>query len=282
MRKGVLKYRAQGKIGFQSVRPAGLHPAENPRSRQDVRWNDRVEPYVPICCARWSRLFRQCAKSLTILLFLASFATTVKAQMLSPADVKTLLERIREKRAEAPSMQADFQEQRRIHLLDEPINSSGKIWFQAPNKFRVERKGNAPSVTVSDGQQLWIYYPNFKSVEHYSLARRSPLDAAISAITTALNLENVEHTFHITGEKTEKGYDLELIPRNPSMKRIFQKLSLHLSNDLVAEHTDMLQANGDRIVTTYENTGHAAIPPSQFEFTPPPGTEVTNPLGRQP
>lgn len=220
-------------------------------------------------------------KNIVLLVFLAFSASGVKAETLSPADIKTLLERIREKRAAAPSLQADFQEQRRIHLLDEPINSSGKIWFQAPNKFRVERKGNAPSLTVCDGQQLWIYYPNFKSVERYSLAKRSPLDAAISAITTALNLENVEHTFHITGEKTEKGYDLELLPRNPSMKRIFQKLSLHLNNDLVAEHTDMLQANGDRIVTAYENTDHAAIPLNQFQFTPPPGTQVSTPLGRQ-
>jgi outer membrane lipoprotein carrier protein len=177
-------------------------------------------------------------------------------------------------------MQADFQEQRKVHLLDEPINSSGKIWFQAPNKFRVERKGNAPSITVSDGQQLWIYYPNFKSAEHYSLTRRSPLDAAISAITTALNLENVEHTFHIGGEKAEKGYDLELTPRNPSMKRIFQKLLLHMSDDLFAERTDMLQPNGDQIVTTYQNPNHAAIPASQFEFSPPPGTEISTPLGK--
>jgi outer membrane lipoprotein carrier protein len=219
-------------------------------------------------------------KAVLLLFLLVSFTNGVKAEPLSPTDVKTLLERIREKRAAAPSMQADFQEQRKIHLLDEPIHGSGKIWFQAPNKFRVERKGNAPSITVSDGQQLWIYYPNFKSAERYSLAKRSPLDAAISAITTALNLENVEHTFRITGEKSEKGYDLELTPRNPSMKRIFQKLLLHLGNDLFAERTDMLQANGDRIVTTYENTGHTAIPPAQFEFTPPPGTEVSTPLGK--
>jgi outer membrane lipoprotein-sorting protein len=218
--------------------------------------------------------------TVVLLFLLVSCANAVRAEPLSPADVKGLIERMREKRAAAPSMQADFQEQRKIHLLDEPINSSGKIWFQAPNKFRIERKGNAPSLTVCDGQQLWIYYPNFKSVERYSLAKRSPLDAAISAITTALNLENVEHTFHITGDKTEKGYDLELLPRNPSMKRIFQKLLLHLTNDLVAERTEMLQANGDRIVTTYENTVHAAIPATQFEFTPPPGTEVSTPLGK--
>jgi outer membrane lipoprotein carrier protein len=219
-------------------------------------------------------------KIIAVISLVASLALGAKAAPLSPSDVKSLLERIREKRAAAPSMQADFQEQRKVHLLDVPIVSSGKIWFQAPNKFRVERKGNAPSMTVSDGQQLWIYYPNFKSAEHYSLAKRSPLDAGISAITTALNLENVEHTFHIAGEKAEKGYDLELTPRNPSMKRIFQKLLLHLSDDLFAERTDMLQPNGDQIVTIYQNPNHAAIPPSQFEFTPPPGTEVSTPLGK--
>jgi outer membrane lipoprotein carrier protein len=216
----------------------------------------------------------------TVISLVALLAVGVKAAPLAPADVKTLLERIREKRAAAPSLQADFQEQRKVHLLDEPITGSGKIWFQAPNKFRVERKGNAPSITVSDGQQLWIYYPNFKSAEHYSLAKRSPLDAAISAITTALNLENVEHAFHIAGNKAEKGYDIELTPRNPSMKRIFQKLLLHLSDDLFAERTDMLQPNGDEIVTTYQNPNPAAIPPSQFEFTLPPGTEVSTPLGK--
>ena len=167
-----------------------------------------------------------------------------------------------------------------MRLLNKPIVSSGKIWFHTPNKFRREVTGNLPSVTVSNGRDLWIYYPNFKSAEHYSLAKRSPLDAAISAITTALNLENVEHTFHIAGNKAEKGYDLELTPRNPSMKRIFQKLLLHLSDDLFAERTDMLQPNGDQIVTTYQNPNHAAVPPSQFEFTPPPGTEVSTPLGK--
>ena len=85
-------------------------------------------------------------KVVTVVSLVALLAIGVKAAPLSPADVKSLLERIREKRAAAPSMQADFQEQRKVHLLDVPINSSGKIWSQAPNKFRVERRGNAPAL----------------------------------------------------------------------------------------------------------------------------------------
>src|SRR5205809_1508710 len=151
----------------------------------------------------------------TAVFALIALTSTAKTAPLSEADLKNLLAGIRANR----STQADFQEERVIRLMKKPIVSSGRIWFQPPNKFRREVKGNSPSVTVSDGRQLWIYYPNFKSAEHYSLGKRSPLDAAIATINTALNLENVENTFQITGARIdppEAGYDLELTPRSSS------------------------------------------------------------------
>jgi len=215
-----------------------------------------------------------------LLLSLVLLTPIVRAQSLSEAQVKSLLVRVAERRASSPDVRSDFQEQKTMHLLNRPIVSSGKIWFHAPNKFRREFTGNSPSVTVSNGRELWIYYPNFKSAEHYSLGKRSPVDAAIAAINTALNLENVENTFRISGAKIDNGYDLQLLPRSASMKRMFQKFDLRLNNDLVAERTEMAQPNGDHIVTTYSNQTRAAIPASTFEFAPPRGTEVTNPLGR--
>src|SRR5947207_7510816 len=216
----------------------------------------------------------------TLLLALIFSAPIVRAQSLSDGDVKNLLARMAERRAAAPDVHADFQEQKTMRLLNKPIASSGKIWFHAPNKFRREVTGNSPSVTVSNGRDLWIYYPNFKSTEHYTLGKRSPVDAAIAAINTALNLENVESTFRITGAKIDTGYALQLLPRSPSMKRMFQKFDLRLNSDLVAERTEMTQPNGDQIVTTYSNQTRAAIPASTFEFTPPAGTAISAPLGR--
>ena len=220
-------------------------------------------------------------RKISPLLFVLIFgASTVRAQQLPDADVKNLLARIAERRATSPDVRADFQEQKTMRLLNKPIVSSGKIWFHAPNKFRREVVGNSPSVTVSNGRDLWIYYSNFKSAEHYSLGKRSPVDAAIAAINTALNLENVENTFRITGAKIDNRYAMQLLPRSPSMKRMFQKFDLRLNSDLVAERTEMTQPNGDQVITTYSNQTRATIPSSTFEFTPPPGTEVTTPLGR--
>jgi outer membrane lipoprotein-sorting protein len=198
------------------------------------------------------------------------------AAPLSEVDLKNLLAGIRQNR----STQADFQEERVIRLMKKPILSSGRIWFQPPDKFRREVKGNAPSVNVSDGRQLWIYYPNFKSAERYPLGKGSPLDSTVAAINSALNLENIENTFQINGAKTEKGYELALTPRTSSMKRAFQKLDLRINDNLRVERTDMLLPNGDRIVTTYSNQTRAPVPASTFEFKPPPGTAVTTPLGQ--
>ena len=201
------------------------------------------------------------------------------ADPLSPADLKSLLAQIRDKRGAAPQMQADFQEEKFIHLMTKPIMSAGKVWFQAPDRFRREVKGNSPSVTVSDGQQLWIYYPNFKSAEHYSLGKRSPLDTTIATLLAGLNLQNVESNYHVTASKIDNGYQLDLVPRRPSLKRFFQRLSVQIDAESRAQRTEMVQPNGDRIVTTYSKHVTGPIPPSTFEFRPPPGTEITTPMG---
>src|SRR5437762_2189571 len=209
---------------------------------------------------------------------LASMVLTsiAKTAPLPEVDLKNLLAGVRQNR----STQADFQEQRVIRLMKKPILSSGTIWFQPPNKFRREVKGNSPSVTVSDGRQLWIYYPNFKSAERYPLGKGSPLDSTVAAINSALNLENIENTFQITAIKSDKGYELTLLPRASSMKRVFRNLDLRINENLHVERTDMLLPNGDRIVTTYSNQTRAPVAASSFEFKPPSGTEVTTPLGQ--
>src|SRR5215470_5545096 len=210
------------------------------------------------------------------IVFLIALTCFTDGALLSGDELKNLLAAIRQNR----STQADFQEQRVIRLMKNPVQSSGTVWFQTPNKFRREVKGNSPSITVSDGQELWIYYPNFKSAERYPLGKGSPLDATVAAINSALNLENIESSFNVTATKSENGSELQLLPRTAAMKRVFQKLDLRINNDFRVERTDMLLPNGDRIVTTYSNQKRAAIPASTFEFKPPAGTEVTTPLGQ--
>ena len=61
---------------------------------------------------------------------------------VSEAELKNLLAAIPQNR----STQADFQEQRVILLMKNPVMSSGTVWFQPPNKLPLK----VPSST-SDG-----------------------------------------------------------------------------------------------------------------------------------
>jgi len=211
-----------------------------------------------------------------LILFVIALTGITCGGPLSEPELKNLLAAIRQNR----NTQADFQEQRVIRLMKNPVQSSGTVWFQPPNKFRREVKGNSPSITVSDGRDLWIYYPNFKSAERYPLGKGSPLDATVAAINSALNLENIETSFSVTATKSDNAHELQLLPRAAGMKRVFQKLDLRINSEFRVERTDMLLPNGDRIVTTYSNQRRATIPASTFEFKPPAGTEVTTPLGQ--
>jgi outer membrane lipoprotein carrier protein len=213
---------------------------------------------------------------LSVTIVFAALGSIANSAPVSEADLKNLLAQVRQNRI----TQADFQEQRVIRLMKKPILSSGKVWFQPPNKFRREVTGSSPSLTVSDGRQLWIYYPNFKSAERYPLGKGSPLDSTVAAINSSLNLEDVENTFQINAAKTDSGYALRLLPRAPSMKRVFQKLELRINDQWRVERTDMLLPNGDRIVTTYSNQTRGPVPASMFEFAPPAGIEVSTPLGK--
>jgi len=219
-----------------------------------------------------------------LFLFLAvcffSLSNVLHAQALSQAEVKDLIAQIRQKRAAAPQVQANFQEQKTMKLMNKPVTSSGKVWFQAPNKFRREVGGNSPSLTVSDGSTLWIHYPKFQSAEQYQLGKRSPLDAGIAAITASLNLEGVESSYNISGVKEGNDHVLTLIPRSGQTKRMLQQFTIRLNQALQVERTEMLQPNGDRIVTTYSNESRAPIDAGMFSFTPPAGTKITTPLGR--
>src|SRR4051794_35297878 len=102
-------------------------------------------------------------RQLTLLLAI-TFALPLasRAADLTPAETQSLLKTLEEHRAKSPSLTADFVEEKTTHLLTKPLTSSGTIAFQIPNKFRREVTGQSPSLTVSNGQKLWIYYPGFK------------------------------------------------------------------------------------------------------------------------
>jgi chaperone LolA len=206
----------------------------------------------------------------------------LRAADLPPAETQALLKSLQEQRAKSPSLTADFVEEKTSHLLTKPLVSSGTISFQIPNKFRREVTGKNPSITVSNGQKLWIYYPGFKEAELYTIGQKAYFDDSVAALTAGLNFQNIEKffTYKASREGTGSTYRIHLTPRSGGLKRMVKELEVLVDEDAKIQRTETILPKGDRVVTTYKNQRPTPLPASTFDFTPPPDAHISQPLGK--
>lgn len=215
------------------------------------------------------------ASALILPLFEAS------AAQLSSAETNQLLANLQQHRAKFPSLSADFTEEKVTRLLQKPVVNQGTISFQVPNKFRRELRGSNPSLTVSNGQRLWIYYPNFKEAELYPLGQRAFFDDAIAALTAGLNFQQVAEFYRYSAFREPGGYRLVLTPKSGGLKRMLRELSVWVDDNYKIDRTVAVLTKDDRITTTYRNQRPTPLPASTFEYTPPADANVTQPLGKK-
>lgn len=202
------------------------------------------------------------------------------AAELTGTETATLVARLQEHRAKFPSLTADFTEQKASHLLQKPLVTTGTLAFTAPNLFRREVKGANPSLTVCDGTQLWIYYPNFKEAEHYTLGQRSFFDDSLAALTAGLNFQNIAKYYRYEAFSESDGYRLVMHPRTGGLKRMLKQLTVWITSDYLIAKTESLLPKNDRVETTYRNQKSQKVPSSAFAFTPAPDVKVSTPLGK--
>lgn len=164
--------------------------------------------------------------------------------------------------------------------MQKPLNTGGTIAFTAPNLFRRELRGSSPSTTVSDGKELWIYYPNFKEAERYTLGERAFFDDSIAALTAGLNFTNLDQFYRYDAFKEDKGYRIVLRPKTGGLKRLLKQLTVWITDDFMITRTETISPKDDRIVTNYRNQKAEAVPASTFNFKPPADTKISTPLGK--
>lgn len=225
-----------------------------------------------------SRFFRRSV----LLLGAATLILTgsASAQELTTEQRAAFLKELDAFKAKHPTLEADFTEERTSRLLKEPVVSKGTISFQTPNRFRREMTGDNPSLTISNGKVLWLYYPNFKEAELYTLGTRPMFDDAMAALTAGLNFGKVESFYRLNVVKEPSGYQITLTPKRSNLKRIVKELVIKMAADLSIVRTDFQMPKGDRVTTHYRNTRYPNLSAASFDFTPPADANVSRPLGK--
>jgi outer membrane lipoprotein-sorting protein len=209
------------------------------------------------------------------LLLLCLLPASLFAQELSPEQTNDLVTKVTEKRRGIP-MQAEFREEKRMALMQKPVIEEGTLAFLPPDKFRREVKGR--SLTVCDGNTLWLYYPEFNEAEKYNLSSNRGLRETLGAMSSGFGLQEVAKNFGIKATKTDGGYQLALTPKNSALRKSVTQILVNLSSDLTVQKLEIQGAEGDRTITEFNNERRAKLSESDFQFTPPQGASVSEPL----
>jgi outer membrane lipoprotein-sorting protein len=207
------------------------------------------------------------------------FATLLQAAPLSQDEINDLVQRLETVYKNRTSLQANFREERHVAILKDPVINQGKIWFTPPDKIRREIAGNSPSTTVIDGKKMTIYYPHLKTAEQYDLDKRPIIRQSLEALTAGLNFQRVADYYNIEGTKEGNTYVVTLSPKTAAIRRLVKSLTLTMQTDLTPEKVDFESPRGERVFISYSDVKRDPVSDSVYEFTPPAGTNMTNPFG---
>ncbi len=200
------------------------------------------------------------------------------SEALNEAELSALLGRLEKLQESAPGLTAKFRETRKSGFLAEPMVSTGELAFRAPASFRREITGKRPSLTVSDGKTLWIYYEKFKEAEKYRIGDGRPVDEAVQALLAGMNFRRVRESYEVWASRAGEGYELELKPKTRALRQMFQRVKLTLDAKLELVRSEASLSRGDSVVAEYSNIQRGNPSQSLFTFEPPPGTRISEPL----
>jgi outer membrane lipoprotein-sorting protein len=208
------------------------------------------------------------------LLVLLIAISTVQAQELTAKEVDALLARLAESRG-GSAMQANFREERRLALMEKPVIESGTVSFLPPDMFR--REVNGGSLTVCDGETLWLFYPQFREAEKYTLSSNRSLRESVSAMTSGIGLQNLGRNYRVQAWRTANGYRITLNPKTSSLRKAVSEVRVDISDQLFAKRLDIIGAEGDRTAITFSDERRVNLSPERFRFQPPEGVRVSEP-----
>ena len=178
--------------------------------------------------------FLQLALLSCILLF------AISSHAASNWDIEQLMQSL----AATRSGHASFVEIKSIAILDKPVESSGELFYSAPD--RLEKRTLKPKLEsmVLDKDKLIVEQRGKKRV--LALQNYPEVAAFIDSIrgTLAGDRKALERNYQLTIEGDQQNWNLTLLPIEDKMKKIVAKISIAGSGN-VLQTINILQADGD-------------------------------------
>ncbi|MES2537725.1 MAG: LolA-related protein [Pseudomonadota bacterium] len=153
--------------------------------------------------------------------------------------------------AQIKSVKASFVEKKYLAILDKPVESSGELFYNAPD--RLEKRTLKPKPELMQLDRDTLVLERGRNKYTIQMQESPELAALIDSIrgTLAGDRKALERNYAIALEGTRERWVLSLTPTNFKASQAVKRIRLSGAKDEVIE-IEVLQGDGDRSVTTVE------------------------------
>jgi outer membrane lipoprotein carrier protein len=199
------------------------------------------------------------------------------ASSLPDLSAEQIAERVQSFYDGAKTFQAQFAQHYTIYAYNKKKDSEGHVAFVKPGKMSWRYANNGNRV-VSDGHILKVYEAENKQLYEQDM-NKGAYPAALSFLIGAGKL-SASFTLKKLSADTAKfkgGYVLVATPREPTPA--YQKMLLYVDGKTFqVRRVLLIDAQKNKNVFDFsEPRVNEPVPASEFQFTPPPGTQVVKP-----
>lgn len=153
--------------------------------------------------------------------------------------------------AQVRSGQASFVEKKYIAMLDKPVESSGELFYSAPDRLEKRTLKPKPESMVLDGGTLVIERGRQK--HSLQLQDYPELAAVIDSIraTLAGDRKALERSYRLSLEGGAERWTLQLLPSDEKMQAIIKHIRIAGAQQSV-NSIEIIRADGDRSLMLIE------------------------------
>ena len=177
---------------------------------------------------------------------------------------------------------ADFVQTRNLKALTEPLVSTGRVWFAAPQNFRWEL-GQNQTIAIRSNETMLVVYPRLKRAEKYDFAAAGPSEwkDALSLLQSGFprSRADIDHQFKILSlTETNNLYDLALQPKSAGARKMMPEIDVFISTDLSLAGTELRFVDGSSMRNDFRNVQTNADVAGKFDLNLPPDYKLVEPM----
>lgn len=148
--------------------------------------------------------------------------------------------------AQKKSDSATFVERKSIAMLDKPVESSGELFFSAPDHLEKRTLKPKAETVQLDGNKLTLVRSDGRSMQ-VSLSDRPEVSAFVESIRATLSGDRLalERYYAVTLDGTAAHWQLSLAPLQPRMRKVISLVRI-AGIQAQVKTIEFEQADGDR------------------------------------